>query len=419
MPKLTDRYLRSLAPEAGAKDRLVFDTECRGLGVRATAAGARVFLVQWTDPATKAKRRETLGTWGSITIEQAREAARARLGDVAKGIDPRAVRLVQREAAEREKAERALTLAALVDDWGKLHLAHKRPRYAAEAQRAIRNAFAAHLKKPASRLTKAEAVAVLDRMLTAGSAAMAGRTMAYARACYAWAEKRGKVTANPFVGLPIGAGITARERVLTSEEIGRVWNAAIATPEPWGPLFRLLMITLARREEVAGMRWSELSPDLATWTIPGVRMKRGQAHVVALPEAAREALGAVTRIKGQDLVFSTTGRTAVSGFTKAKASLDRKAKVTGWRLHDIRRTGVSALAAMGFNPVVADLLLAHQPTRLSTVARVYQRHDFAAERESALRAWAKHVENCAGERPLENVNVTNLADARRRQSTAL
>jgi integrase len=411
MPKLTDRYLRSLAPEAGAKDRLVFDTECRGLGVRATAAGAKVFLAQWTDAATKAKRRETLGTWGNITIEQAREAARARLGDVAKGVDPRAVRLAQREAAQREKAETALTLGALVDDWGKLHLAHKRPRYAAEAQRAIKHAFAAHLKKPAARLTKAEAVAVLDGLTKAGSAAMAGRTMAYARAAYAWAEKRGKVPGNPFSALPVGAGIVARERVLTGEEIGRVWNAAHAMPEPWGPLFRVLMTTLARRDEVAGMRWSELSADLATWTIPGARMKRGQEHVVAMPEAARDALRAVTRIKGQDLVFSTTGRTPVSGFAKAKSALDRAAKVTGWRLHDIRRTGVSALAAMGFNPVVADMLLAHQPTRLSTVARVYQRHDFAAERAAALRAWAEHVARCADDSFRADSNVIRFGSA--------
>jgi integrase len=335
-------------------------------------------------------------------------------------MDPRAERLAKRKAAERDRAERALTLEALVDDWFALHLAHRRPRYAAEAVRAIKHAFADHLRRPAARLGKADAVAVLDGLLKAGSAAMAGRTLAYARACYAWAQRRGKVAANPFADLPIGAGVVARERVLSAAEIGRVWNAALAMAEPWGPLFRVLMLTLARREEVAGMRWSELSPDLATWTIPGARMKRGQAHVVALPEAARDALRTVTRIKGQDLVFSTTGRTHVSGFTKAKAALDRAAKVTGWRLHDIRRTGVSALAAMGFNPVVADLLLAHQPARLSTVARVYQRHDFAAERAAALRAWAEHVLRCgegnAAAQPPGNVaDIAAHRAARRRR----
>lgn len=395
MPRLSDRFISGFRPLPGQKDRIAFDTECRGLGVRATSAGTKTFIVQWTDPATRQKRREPLGAWGSITTDQAREAARARLGDVAKGIDPRAEREKKREAAARAKAETALTLEALVDDWAKLHLAQKRPRYAAEAVRAIKAAFAAHLRRPAVRLSKAEAVAVLDGMLKAGNAPMAGRTLAYARACYGWAEKRGRLAVNPFQGIPIGAGIVARERVLSAAEIGRIWNATGGMGETWGPLLRVLILTLARREEVAGMRWSELSDDLAVWTIPGARMKRGQAHVVALPEAARAALAGVRRIEGQDLVFSTTGRTPVSGFTKVKAKLDRLAKVQDWRLHDIRRTGVSTLAAMGFNPVVADLLLAHRPSRLSTVAQVYQRHDYAPERAAALRAWADHVARCA------------------------
>jgi integrase len=124
-------------------------------------------------------------------------------------------------------------------------------------------------------------------------------------------------------------------------------------------------------------------------------MKRGQAHVVALSPAAQEALHAVTRIEVQDLVFSTTGETHVSGFSKAKAMLDEQSGVVDWRLHDLRRTGVSALAAMGFDSIVADKLLGHQPAKLSAVARVYQRHDFATERKTALRAWATHVLNCA------------------------
>jgi integrase len=60
----------------------------------------------------------------------------------------------------------------------------------------------------------------------------------------------------------------------------------VAMPGPFGPLFRQLIVTLARREEVARMRWSELAADLGAWAIPGVRMKRGQAHAVAPPEAA-------------------------------------------------------------------------------------------------------------------------------------
>src|SRR5271165_3297744 len=156
MPKLTDRYLAALTIEEGRKDRLVFDTVCPGLGVRVTAKGTRTFLAQWTDPATRRKVREPLGVWGNLTIEQAREAARARLGDVAKGIDPKAERMRQRAEAERERAEAALTFDALVEEWAALHLAHRRERYRAEAVRAIRHAFPELLKRPAARITRAD-----------------------------------------------------------------------------------------------------------------------------------------------------------------------------------------------------------------------------------------------------------------------
>ena len=122
MPKLTDRFLARLKVEDGRKDRLVFDSACPGLGVRVTAKGTRIFIAQWTDPATKRKVREPLGVWGNITIEQARDAARARLGAVAKGSNPKVERERQKAEAERRRAEAEqtrkeaeFTLAKLVE----------------------------------------------------------------------------------------------------------------------------------------------------------------------------------------------------------------------------------------------------------------------------------------------------------------
>jgi integrase len=183
-------------------------------------------------------------------------------------------------------------------------------------------------------------------------------------------------------------------------------------PEPSGPFVRLALLTLARRDEVAGMRWSEISPDLSVWTVPAHRMKRGQAHVVALTDAAREALGAITRREGVDLVFTTNDRTPISGFSKIKSKLDKLSGVTDWTLHDFRRAGVSHLARMGFSPIVADKLLAHLPKALSSVARTYQRHDFAAERQAALQAWSAFVLRQAKPDETDAGNVENLADHR-------
>lgn len=401
MAKLTDRFLASLKIEGGRKDRMVFDVACPGLGVRITAKGTRTFIVQWTDPATKQKVREKLGVWGGLTIEQAREAARARLGAVAKGINPKAERQRQRVEAKRDRAEMALTFDALISEWAELHLAHRRPRYAAEAERALRHVLAGLMQVPAARITRTDAVNALDKPVSDGKTAMASRTLAYARACYRWAMKRGKVFANPFQDLPVPAGTSDRDRVLTDDELFAVWTAASTLPYPFGPFFQLAILTLQRREEVAGMRWSEISADMVVWTIPGERMKNGRPHDLHLSEAARAVLHAVPKVDGCDYVFSTTGKTPISGFSRGKAALD--ASVTAvrnrmlaepmppWRLHDLRRTGVTTLARLGFDSIIADKLLAHKPAKLRGVAAVYQRHDFGPERARALDAWADHV----------------------------
>lgn len=407
MPKFTDRFLASLKLEGGRKDRLVFDSACPGLGVRITAKGTRTFLAQWTDPATKRKVREPLGAWGSITIDQAREGVRARLGAVAKGIDPKFERERRRAEADRQRSEAALTLDALINEWASLHLSQRRERYRNEAIRAIRIAFPDLLKRPAARITRGDAVNALDRLVRANKPIMAGRTLAYSRAAFQWAHRRGKVPANPFQGLPISTGTTARERVLNDAEIAEVWAAAGTLGYPFGPFFKLAMLTIQRRAEVAGMRWSEIADDLSQWTLSGSRMKNGSPHDVHLPEAARAILRQIPRIEGCDYVFSTTGRTPISGISKAKEMLDttiirsraeaaaragrEPIPLSPWRIHDLRRTGVSVLARLGFDSIVADKLLAHHPAKLLGVAAVYQRHDFARERAAALDAWAAHV----------------------------
>jgi integrase len=258
----------------------------------------------------------------------------------------------------------------------------------------------------------------------AGKPVMAGRTVAYARAAFRWAEKRGKVPNNPFQGLPIATGTTVRERVLSDIEIAEVWAAASTLPYPFGPFFSIALLTMQRRTEVAGMRWSEIADDLGQWTIPGARMKGGRPHDVHLSEVTRGILRTIPRVDGCDFVFSTTGRTPISGISKAKIALDaaivrsravaaekvgrKPAELKPWRLHDLRRTGVSALARLGFDSIVVDKLLAHQPAKLLGVAAVYQRHDFARERAAALEAWAAHVLGTEGADDVVHLRVAGL-----------
>jgi Arm DNA-binding domain len=217
--KFTQRRIETLECPVGAKDVLVCDDEQRGLGVRATARGGRSYLVQYTLGGQK--RRIPLGSCAAISLAAARAAVQEILGKVATGRDPALERKASALEARRKAAHEALTLGALLDQWSALRLIERRERYAAEAVRAIKYAFAGHLKSPADTLDRAAVVRVLDGLAKDGRPAMAGRTAAYGRACYHWAVKGGSLTSNPFHDLPL-APIAKRERVLTDDELRSV-----------------------------------------------------------------------------------------------------------------------------------------------------------------------------------------------------
>jgi integrase len=375
--KLTLNRIAGLKCPEGKRDMLVFDDEQRGLGVRVTASGGKTYLAQYNWHGRK--RRIPLGSCGALSLAKARDAVRAIMGDVARGIDP---------AAERKKANvhEALTLAALLSDWQALHLASKRPRYAAEAVRALRNAFPRYLDLPADDLSRAAAVKALDAMAMRGSPAMAARTAAYGKAAYGWGVKRGSLSGNPFLNLPV-APTERRERVLTDDELAAIWKATHG-PGPFNGIVRMLLLTGQRREEVAGMTWAELSGDLSTWIIPASRAKNGATHIVPLSAQAQDLLRGVPR--SGDLAFPGL-RGTFNGFSPAKAALDARSGVTNWRLHDLRRTMATGLQRLGVRLEVTEQVLNHVSGSRAGIVGVYQRHDFASEKRAALEAWGAHV----------------------------
>ena len=312
------------------------------------------------------------------------------MGDVAKGTDPAAERKVAAENVKVEAQRERMTLARLVDDWTRLHLSTRKPRYQAEAAGTIKRVFADWLKRPAERLARKDVVQLLDRL----PPSMARAAAAYGRACFAWGAKRDSVTGNPFVALPVQA-TTKRDRVLDDAEVARVWEAAAAIPAPFGPLVRLLLLTGQRREEVGGMAWGEVSADLATWTVPAERTKNGVPSVVPLPAAAQEMLRmrlADVREQRRGLVFpGEGGKVPFGGWSKSKAKLDRDSKVADWRLHDLRRTAATGLQRLGVRLEVTEAVLNHVSGSRGGIVGIYQRHDWAAEKRTALDGWAAHV----------------------------
>ncbi len=169
------------------------------------------------------------------------------------------------------------------------------------------------------------------------------------------------------------------------------------------------------------MRWPELAPDGTHWTLPGGRTKNGKPHIVHLSASAREIVAAAPRIAtGPDLtpsvfIFTTTGKAPISGFSHAKTRLDNltlteriktgeargepSKNLEPWRLHDLRRTGVTAMALLEVRQEIADRILNHVGGTVTGVAAVYQRHEWLAERAQALDQWAEHVQACAEPEP--------------------
>jgi len=388
-----------VAPATGRVE--IFDAIMPGLVLRVTANGQKTFVVRGRIKGQPQPIRFSIGDARVMKLVEARQAASDALRVMRAGNDPR--------EARKAPAGDGLTFDQLIDEWDTLHLSQRRPRYAEEAKRALRKHLSQLLSRPAAKIAKSDVVNALDKIVLTGRAGAARHVLAYGRACFGWAEKRGKVPSNPFDWLPMSSATGQRERVLSDREIAEIWEAAGRLSYPFGPFFKLAMLTLQRRNEVAGMRWSEIDLENQLWRIPGSRMKNGKPHDVHLSKPARAILHELPRFEGSNLVFTTgrrrkangDGPAPISGFSQARRYLDakvneaRKARGDGpipdWWLHDFRRTGVTKLAELGFDSIVADKLLAHQPTKLSGVAGVYQRHEFLPERAKALDAWAAYI----------------------------
>jgi integrase len=384
--KLTIRRLRELDYTEG-RDRLVFDDEQRGLAVRVTATGTKSYLAQYSIGGRK--RRIPLGSCDAVTLADARLAVQGIMGAVAHGRDPFLEHNEQAQALASSP-----TLGALVDSWATLHLKDKRPAYAREAARAVRFTFAALLKRPVAVLDRAAILQIIDRSKPIAAA----RATSYAASCCQWAKKRGTINVNPFADLP-KAPDGSRERVLTDEEIAKIWAATTAIT-PYNGIVRLLLVTGQRRSEVARLEWCELDADLATWTLPGARAKNNATHVIPLSALAKRVIIDYGATHTSDHLFpGTDTRELFGNFARPKDALDQASGVAGWTLHDIRRTVATNLQRLGVRLEVTEAVLNHISGSRGGIAGVYQRHDWAEEKRAALAAWGERLQAIVKSRP--------------------
>jgi integrase len=333
-------------------------------------------------------KRMTLS--GKLALKEARREARAHLGKVAKGGDPLTER--RRKAAEATNSLRAVAEEYIVREAKNLRTIEQR--------RDILDRLV-HPKlgpRQIDTIKRSEIVRLLDRIEDSNGPVMAHYTLAVLRRLFNWHATRDDDFISPVVR---GMGRTkpkerARARILDDTELRTIWRAAERATGPFGPFVMFLLLTGARRSEAAAMTWGEI--DGTDWTLPASRNKVKVDLVRPLSPAAQAVLGKLPRIGKHGFVFTTGGDRPISGFGKFKAAFDQACGVTGWVLHDLRRTARSLMSRAGVDADHAERCLGHV---IGGVRGVYDRHQFKDEKRRAFEALAAQIERIVN--PQENV----------------
>ena len=399
--KITKTAIDELRGEAIAAKKTVYlwDTDLTGFGALATAKGSASYFVEFRiGGRTAPNRRVSLGKHGALTPSEARSLAKAKLGEVAKGVD----------VAQAKRDERLKLAAGTFRDVCKRYLDReaKQTRHWQEMRRILeRDAMPAFGPQSISTITRQQIRGRLDAIVTEqGRKPSAERKLYVAlMPVFKWAMERGAIDSNPMTDLTRPKPAPRRKRVLDHDEIRALWTAADALDWPFGPFYKLLLLTGARREEVAGMRWPELDLQRRIWRLPPAeefqprRTKNGLEHVIDLSPQVVAIIEGLPRMH-DGFVFSTTGRTSISGFGRAKERLDGAMEkhldkpLRPFRVHDIRRTVASLLGDdLDVDQGVIERCLGHLTGTQSGLMGTYQRQQYREKRKQAMALWGAHV----------------------------
>lgn len=430
---LTVAAVEKLKPEAVRRE--IPDTKPSGLYLIIQPTGSKSWAVRYRFGGRS--RKLTLGSYPALDLVKARKRASDALTAASDGKDPASLKIQGREDAKL--AERDL-FPELAKAFVVKHLKHNKRRSWRETARLLGlrelpdrpNEFEL-IRKPdndekkgrgrkrtrdglAHRWRKRNVADITKRdiadELDALAPIVANRTLGALKNFFNWAVKRGVLETSPCKGVDKPTEEEqSRDRVLTDDEVVLLWKAADAANYPFGPFTKLLLLTGARRDEVAGMTEDEIDLDAKTWTIPKERAKNKKAHVVPLSDTAVAVIEALPKIVGQDgLLFTMTGVTPISGFSKARNALHAKMfeladgeEIPHWVFHDLRRTAASGMAKLKVAPHVIEAVLNHQSGTIKGIAKVYNRNTYEPEKRVALDAWARYIEHLTDGTKASNV----------------
>lgn len=374
--RLTQQGIDSLTAGKWLTD--YWDQTLPGFGVRVSKTGHKTFVVRYTRDGSK--RRITIGPYPAFSLADAREKGRELLHAIQRGDDPQ---------AERQEERQAVTFGELAAEYLERHAKLKKRSWREDERILGVDLLPRWRKRSAAEIDRRDVAGVLDGIMDRGSPIMANRTKALVSKIFNFGIARGLVDHNPSHGIPQPAKARQRDRVLSEEEIRRLWRVLDDQGTAMAASFKLRLLTAQRGVEVLTMRWSDVDGDW--WTIPGDVAKNGFSHRVPLSEPAQAILAELRdAADGSRWVFPSP-KVAGKPIVNVQKAADRLVELAGVEFvpHDLRRTAASHMTSMGVPRLVVSKILNHVERG---VTAVYDRHSYDEEKREALARWGDRLQ---------------------------
>jgi len=409
--KLIERNIAKIKADArGKKDHFAWDSEMPGFGLR-VQNGRASWVMQYQVHGRQ--HRIKLGDQAVMSADLARSAAKEAAHKVDKSRrtgEAHPILEQKRIADEMARAEAKrpgdAPFGSRIDEYLAARTANGnglRERSVIETRRYLEQNFKELHKIPLNQIRKIDVVSILNAIKAPAARNRARSTLS---AFFAWAIGESLCDANPVVGTNKAEESGERKRVLTDDEIATVWLNA--PDNSYGAILKLLLLTGCRRDEIGGLKWSEIDLNARTITLPGERTKNGQEHVVSLSDAAASILAGIGKREGCEHVFGRTLAAGFSGWSSAKAEFDALVNIPEWVVHDLRRTVRTGIDKLGAPPHICEAVLNHPPPKL---IRTYNRNTYEHEKRKALDTWAHHLKTIVAQ--ATGANVTTLKKKQR------
>jgi integrase len=356
----------------------------RGLRLRVGTSGKKTWIVRAR--AGQKIVNKKLGSYPAMRLAAARKAAEGLLEALAKDGST--------DAIDR-------TFGAVADHWIEHVAKPKNDTWPLQKRRLELHVHPAWRERKIAEIRRSD---VRDLIEGIEGASLPNYVLALIRPIFRFAVAREWIESSPVEGVSKPVQEQSRDRVLTMDEVAAVWKAAGLLGYPAGHFIRVLLLTAQRRTEVASMRWHDVDLDAATWIIPASETKSERTHLVPLSAAVVSMLREVPQLG--PYVFTSDGKTHLSGYAKAKSRLDGYVAAAGgqlapWRLHDLRRTAATHMVRLGISETTVGRVLNHATSGVT--AKVYALHSYAPEKRSALDRWAAEVTRAVEGRSADKV----------------